>query len=203
MSATQHLTERPSPRADRCAAEFAAEALPHRDVLYAAALRYTRNPSDAEDLVQETLARALGAWRRYTPGSSCKAWLLRILKNSFINHVRRRRRHQRFAYESGEDAVRALYGDCQPAPDVGARVGRSELGDEVVQALASLRPEYRDVIERADLGGQGYRAIADHLGVPIGTVMSRLFRARRQLEAKLSDYAAADYGITAARRRAA
>lgn len=184
--------------------DFAAEALPHREALYAAALRYTRSPSDAEDLVQETYARALGAWRRYTPGSSCRAWLMRILKNSFINHVRRRRRYQRFAHESGDDAVRALYGDSEEqVADPERRLCAGELGDEVQGALTSLRAEYRDVVERADLRGQGYRDIAAGLGVPIGTVMSRLYRARRQLEAELSDYAAEDYGIATKSRRAA
>jgi RNA polymerase sigma-70 factor, ECF subfamily len=182
-------------------ADFCAEALPHREVLFAAALRYTRNASDAEDLVQETFTRALGAWRGYTPGSSCRAWLLRILKNSFINHVRRRKRQQRFTYESGDDAVRALHGDApQEVPDPEAQLAWRELGDEVRDALAALRAEYRDVVERADLRGQGYRDIAEGLGVPIGTVMSRLHRARRQLEAELSAYAAEGYGIS---RRAA
>jgi RNA polymerase sigma-70 factor, ECF subfamily len=204
MSAIQPLHAPRSPsstcadghRGEATEAEFCAEALPHRDVLYAAALRYTRNASDAEDLVQETFTRALAAWRGYTPGSSCRAWLLCILKNSFINHVRRRQRHQRFTYESGDDAVRALYGEPSLAgADPETRLAWRELGDEVRDALASLRAEYRDVVERADLRGQGYRAIAEGLGVPIGTVMSRLHRARRKLEVELSTYAAKDYGI--------
>ena len=203
MSAIQQMNQalRPMPTERD---DFAAQALPHRQALYAAALRYTRSPSDAEDLVQETYARALGAWRRYATGSNCRAWLLCILKNSFINHVRRRRRFQRFAYESGDDAVRALHGDGDDQTiDPEHRLSAGELSDEVKAALASLRPDYREVIERADLRGQGYRAIADGLGVPIGTVMSRLFRARRQLEAELSDYAAEGYGITPKARRAA
>jgi RNA polymerase sigma-70 factor, ECF subfamily len=212
MSATQLSNHVHSPRPTRAeptprsgdVADFTSEAWPHREVLYAAALRYTRNPSDADDLVQETFMRALGAWRGYTPGTSCRAWLLRILRNSFINHVRKRRRQQRFAYESGDDAVRALYGETPPREgDPEARIVESELGDEVVGALASLRSEYRDVVERADLRGQGYRAIAEGLGLPIGTVMSRLYRARRQLEAELSAYAAEDYGIACRGRRAA
>ncbi len=186
------------------AADFFTEAMPHRDALYAAAMRYTRSPSDAEDLVQETFMRALSAWRRYRPGSSCKAWLLRILKNSFINHVRRRRRERRFAYESGDDPIVALYGARHDeGEDPGERIAHGELGDEVKSALASLRPAYRDVVERADLGGQGYRDIAAALGIPVGTVMSRLYRARRHLEAELSTYAAEGYGLSAARRRAA
>jgi RNA polymerase sigma-70 factor (ECF subfamily) len=180
--------------------EFAATVLPHRDELLAAALRYTRNLADAEDLVQDTLARALGAWSRFEPGSNCRAWLFRILTNGFISGYRRRRRYNRFAHETGEDAVTAFYGEGFD------RVGNPEdhllttgLGDEVEAALAELGEDYLKVVLLADLRGTRYRDIATQLGVPIGTVMSRLFRARRQLEERLREFAAADYGI----RRAA
>ncbi len=176
--------------------DFQETVLPLTSDLYACALRYTRDPADADDLVQETLMRALGAWSRFIPGSNCRAWLLRILTNSFINNYRGRRRYRRFVHETGDEAVVALYGD-----DVD-RVGNpirhmydEMLGDEVRAALATLSPEYRQVIELADLQSVRYRDIADRLGLPIGTVMSRLFRARRQLEELLRDFAATDYGI--------
>lgn len=181
-------------------AQFAKEVLPHRDVLYAAALRLTRQPTDAEDLVQETLLRAYTAWDRFEPGSNSRAWLQRILTNSFINKYRRKRRHTRFATENPDEAVSSLYGTShEEAANPHEQMVHDTLSDEVTAALASLGDEYREVVELADLRGIRYRDIADALGLPIGTVMSRLFRARRLLEQQLRDYAATDYGI----RRAA
>ena len=181
-------------------ADFAATVLPHREELLAGALRYTRNRADAEDLVQDTLARALGAWSRFEPGSNCRAWLFRILTNGFISGYRRRRRHNRFAHESGDDAVTAFYGEgFDRAGNPEDHLLTDGLGDEVESALAELGEDYLKVVLLADLRGARYRDIASELGVPIGTVMSRLFRARRQLEERLRDYAAAGYGI----RRAA
>jgi RNA polymerase sigma-70 factor (ECF subfamily) len=185
----------PTPRRAAGADDFAATVMPHRDELLGAALRYTRNRADAEDLVQDTMARALAAWSRFEPGSNCRAWLFRILFNGFISGYRRRRRYNRFAHETGDDAVTALYGEEFE------RVGNPEdrltdgLGDETRQALAELGADYYRVVVMADLRGVRYRDIAAELGVPIGTVMSRLFRARRQLEERLRDFAAADYGI--------
>lgn len=180
--------------------EFSSEVLPHRDELYASALRMTRHPQDAEDLVQETFVRAFTAWARFVPGSNCRAWLFRILTNSFINNYRRRRRHRRFQSENPEDAVAAVYGPAHrrsKTPE--EEIVETTLGDEVSAALDTLGEDYRKVVELADLKGIRYRDIAEKLDVPIGTVMSRLFRARRQLEAQLQDFAATDYGI----RRAA
>ncbi len=194
------LTAPPPRRSPRLGSSFDAEVMPHRQTLYATALRLTKQPSDAEDLVQDTLLRAYTAWARFEPGSNCRAWLLRIMTNSFINSYRRRRRHQRFANECPDDAVYALYGDSQrEAQDPEHKLLADQLGDEVTAALASLGEDYRRVVELADLRGIRYREIAAKLGLPIGTVMSRLFRARRQLEQQLSEYAATDYGI----RRAA
>lgn len=181
-------------------ADFQEEVLPLRGDLLALALRYTRNRSDAEDLVQDTMTRAFSAWGRFEPGTNCRAWLFRILTNSFINGYRRRKRHRTFTDEKGEDTAIAMHGDLTPRRSDPSRAVVEEcLGDQVSAALDTLGPDYRQVVEMADLGGQRYKDIAKNLGVPIGTVMSRLFRARRQLEALLTDYAARDYGI----RRAA
>ena len=178
------------------AADFADEVLPLRDELFAVALRYTRNRSDAEDLTQETMTRALGAWHRFESGTNCRAWLFRILTNSFINGYRRRKRHRRFTDEKGDDTAIAMHGELSPRRTDPSRAVIEEcLGDQVSAALDTLGPDYRKVVEMADLHGQRYKDIAKKLGVPIGTVMSRLFRARRQLEALLTEYAAADYGI--------
>jgi len=186
--------DRPTHRA------FERACLPHQSEMYGIAMRVCRDPDAAKDLVQETLLRAMCAWTSFEPGSNLRAWLFRILTNSFINGYRKRRRHQRFAIERPGDALAALYGrdqDC--TDDLDAELCSDELCDEVRTALGRLGPEYRDVVERADLRGEKYKDIADALEVPIGTVMSRLFRARRVLEAELAEFAARDYGI----RRAA
>ena len=176
--------------------EFAATCLPHQQELYGVAMRICRDPDTAKDLVQEALLRAMVAWDSFEPGSNVRAWLFRILTNAFINGYRKRRRHQRFATERPGDALAALYGSDQDhTTDVAATLCESELCDEVKSALDRLGPEYRDVVERADLRGEKYKDIADATGVPIGTVMSRLFRARRVLEKELADVAARDYGF--------
>ncbi|MCB9563649.1 MAG: sigma-70 family RNA polymerase sigma factor [Kofleriaceae bacterium] len=179
---------------------FSAACLPYQGEVYGAALRMTRNHDDALDLVQETLMRAMMAWARFEPGSNVRAWLLRIVTNTFINGYRKRRRHQRFASECPCDARAALYGTSDDTTgDLEDAIVEHQLGDEVSGALNKLSVDYREVVERADLRGERYKDIADALQVPIGTVMSRLFRARRQLEQELGAYANEDWGI----RRAA
>jgi RNA polymerase sigma-70 factor (ECF subfamily) len=175
---------------------FELACMPHQAELFGVAMRICRDPESARDLVQETLLRAMCAWASFQPGSNLRAWLFRILTNGFINGYRKRRRHQRFATERPGDALAALYGrdqDC--TDDLEEVVFGEELCDEVKTALGRLGPEYRDVVERADLRGEKYKDIADALEVPIGTVMSRLFRARRVLETELAGFAAKDYGI--------
>jgi len=175
---------------------FELACLPHQAEMFGIAMRICRDPDTAKDLVQETLLRAMCAWDSFQAGSNLRAWLFRILTNAFINGYRKRRRHQRFASERPGDALAALYGrdqDC--TDDVEVELFGEELCDEVKTALGRLGPEYRDVVERADLRGEKYKDIADALEVPIGTVMSRLFRARRVLETELAGFAAKDYGI--------
>ena len=175
---------------------FAAACLPHQGEMYGVGLRMTRSHQDALDLIQETLMRAMLAWDRFEPGSNVRAWLLRILTNTFINGYRKRRRHQRFATECPGDARAALYGTPEDnTGDLEDAIVEEELGDEVSGALDRLSPDYREVVERADLRGEKYKDIAEATGVPIGTVMSRLFRARRQLEDDLRAYADEDWGI--------
>jgi RNA polymerase sigma-70 factor (ECF subfamily) len=178
-------------------AEFATACIPHQPELYGVAMRICRDPDNAKDLVQETLMRAMVAWASFEPGSNLRAWLFRILTNSFINGYRKRRRHQRFATERPGDALAALYGrDQDHTDDLEDTLYGDQLSDEVQGALGKLGDDYRDVVERADLKGQKYKDIADELEVPIGTVMSRLFRARRVLETELKEFARDDYGIT-------
>jgi RNA polymerase sigma-70 factor (ECF subfamily) len=181
--------------------EFEAAALPHLRDVYAAALRLTRNPDDAKDLVQETYLRAYAAWSQFTAGSNCRAWLLRILTNGFISGYRRVRTRKNFTERGDEEQVATLYGAevRQAALDPEETLVGGTLGDETSRALAELPADYREAVLLADVEGMKYRDIATALGCPIGTVMSRLFRARRMLEERLAPFAAADYGI----RRAA
>jgi len=183
----------------RCRRDFESTALPYLSDLYGIAMRFTRNPDDARDLVQETYLRAYTAWTSFQPGSNCRAWLIRILTNSFINHYRRGRSVRAFQRRGEDEQVRALYG--QPAAErkencgAEAHATETQLGDEVSRALAELPADYRVVVVLADLEEMKYKDIAETLGCPIGTVMSRLFRARRQLEERLAGYASSDYGI--------
>lgn len=176
--------------------ELALQCVKYQAELYGVAMRICRDPDNAKDLVQETLMRAMIAWESFEPGSNLRAWLFRILTNAFINGYRKRRRHQRFAAERPGDALAALYGkDQDHTDDLEDTLYGEQLSDEVQAALARLGDDYRDVVERADLRGHKYKDIADALDLPIGTVMSRLFRARRVLEAELAGFAARDYGI--------
>jgi len=203
---TSHLVRRPTSAARHARASaatapaphaaFEVACIPHQQELFGVAMRICRDPDTAKDLVQETLLRAMVAWTSFEPGSNLRAWLFRILTNSFINGYRKRRRHQRFSTERPGDALAALYGrDQDHTDDLEAALTEDELSDEVHQALDGLGADYRDVVERADLRGEKYKDIADALHVPIGTVMSRLFRARRALEVELAPFAARDYGI--------
>jgi RNA polymerase sigma-70 factor (ECF subfamily) len=176
---------------------FEQAALPHLRDLYAIAVRMTRNPDAAQDLVQETYLRAYAAWSSFIAGSNCRAWLIRIMTNSFINHYRRARSHRSFTERSESEQMSALYGD-EPRADSRAAEDtllRAGFSDEVDRALADLEDDHRLVVLLADVEDMKYREIADTLGWPIGTVMSRLFRARRRLEEQLGRYAQADYGI--------
>ena len=181
--------------------EFEAQALPHLDALYAAAMRLCRNPADAQDLVQDAMMRAYSAWASFIAGSNCRAWLLRILTNSYINGYRRGRSHRKFAQRPGGEPVELLYGKerCAASADPERAMTEPLLGDEVSAALATLPEDYRLVVVLADLEGMKYKEVADAIGCPVGTVMSRLFRARRALEERLAPYAATEYAI----RRAA
>ncbi|HLF57402.1 MAG TPA: sigma-70 family RNA polymerase sigma factor [Thermoanaerobaculia bacterium] len=189
-------------------AEFERQALPFLESLYNTAYRLARNAEDAEDLVQETYLRAYRSFDRFTPGTNLKAWLFRILKNAFINEYRKRRaapREEDFAgiEESFESRVDTDHVASIPNPEEVA-LARS-LDEGVQEALDALPADYRMAIVLADLEGFSYKEIADILEIPIGTVMSRLYRGRKQLEGQLLAYARAhNYlgeGAEPARRR--
>ena len=181
-------------------AHFKGHALVHLDALYGAALRLTRDAPSAEDLVQDAVLKAFQHWHQYEPGTNCKAWLFRILTNTFINGYRRRTKERQILdAERGERLADRFF--CRDAarqwadPEVG--FAERNLSAPVMEALDALRPEFRVVVELSDLQGFTYREIAEIVGCPIGTVMSRLFRARRTLRLMLERHAQA-YGLTAA-----
>ncbi len=178
---------------------FQEQALPHLDALYGSAVRLTRNPIEAEDLVQEAVMRAYQNWGQFTAGTNCRAWLFRILTNTFINGYRRRTKEREVLDKerAGALADRFFSRDCARAwADPEVTYSQKNLSPTVERALASLKPEFRMVVVLADLQDQSYREIAEPIGCPIGTVMSRLFRARRALRLLLEDHARA-HGLTA------
>ena len=174
------------------ALDFAAAVTPFADQLYPTALRMTRNPADAEDLVQETFTKAFANFHQFRAGTNLRAWLYRILTNTFINSYRKKQREPR--QETTDEIKDWQLAAAETHTSSGMRSAENEVLDhlpdsDIKQALARLPEEFQEVIYLVDIEGYAYKEVAERMGTPLGTVMSRLHRARRQLRGMLTDYA--------------
>jgi len=175
--------------AGRDRAGFEEEALVHAEQLYRIALRLTGSPQAAEDLVQDTYLRAFRSWQSYKPGTNLAAWLATIMRNANLDELRRQSRRpvQEPLDDDGDYYLynRLAESGPQPQDEVLARLS----GNAIVSALGDLPPNFREVVVLVDVGDFSYADAADILGIPIGTVMSRLYRGRRLLKRALADQA--------------
>jgi RNA polymerase sigma-70 factor, ECF subfamily len=177
-------------------AEFERQALVHTDSLYGAAYRLTRNARDAEDLVQDALLRAYRFWDSFEQDSNCKAWLLRIVTNTFINEYQRKKRSREVldhatAEQDATDGV-LVHADANDRQSPERALLDRSVSDDVQRALDALPDDFRTAVVLCDVQGLSYKEIAEIMGTPVGTVMSRLFRGRKLLAASLRDFAQAE-----------
>ena len=171
---------------------FTRDALPYLDQLYGAAMKMTRNPQDAQDLVQETFAKAFASFGTFTEGTNLKAWLYRIMTNSYINVYRKKQREPYLG--AVDDLEDWQLGGAESTTATSSRSAEAEAIDHmpasaVKDALQSIPEDFRLAVYLADVEGFAYQEIADIMKTPIGTVMSRLHRGRRMLRDLLADYA--------------
>ncbi|MCS7176373.1 MAG: sigma-70 family RNA polymerase sigma factor [Candidatus Kapabacteria bacterium] len=169
--------------------EFEREALPHWEALYSFAAYLCRDRELAKDLVQDTFTRAWENWKSFQPGTNCKAWLFKILRNLYINHYRRlRRTPELLSYDEHPDDEDS-FPELPASPSVETEFYKTVLDEEVVEALYALPESFRTIVILCDLEEFSYEDVANMLGIPIGTVRSRLHRARIRLAALLFHYA--------------
>ena len=183
--------------------EFEKQVLEHMNMLYAVALRLTRNATDAQDLTQSTVVKALRFHDRFKDGTYIKAWLLTILRNTFINEYRRKARRPDFVELTGAEPAAERSPDHDVAAFEPAQDSSSDLlellDDEVKLAIEALPEDFRVTVIMADLQDKSYKEIADAVGCPLGTVMSRLYRGRKILRESLHGYAK-NYGLVESKR---
>jgi RNA polymerase sigma-70 factor (ECF subfamily) len=170
--------------------EFEREAIPHSDLLYNYALRMTNNAADAHDLLQETFLKAYRFWDKYEKGTNIRAWLFRILKNSFINRYRKESKEpETVDYDDIQNIFTAVRSDAAESGDLQNALEKNLFDDDVAEAVASLPEEFRTVVILCDIEGLTYEEIAEFIDCPLGTVRSRLHRGRKLLRGKLLEYA--------------
>lgn len=170
--------------------EFKREALPHSDLLYNYALRMTNNPADSDDLLQETFLKAYRFWDKYEKGTNIRAWLFRIMKNSYINRYRKESKEpDTVDYDEVQNIYATIRDEGTDSGSLQETLERNLLGDEVADAITSLPEEFRTVVILCDIEGLSYEEIAEFVDCPLGTVRSRLHRGRKLLRMKLVEYA--------------
>jgi RNA polymerase sigma-70 factor (ECF subfamily) len=176
--------------------EFERQALVHTDALFGAAYRLTRNARDAEDLVQDSLLRVYRFWDSFEQDSNCKAWLLRIVTNTFINEYQRKKRSREVldAASAEQDATDGvlMHAEATDRRSPERALLERSVSDDVQRALEGLPDDFRTAVVLCDVQGLSYKEIADIMGTPVGTVMSRLFRGRKLLAAALREFAVAE-----------
>jgi RNA polymerase sigma-70 factor (ECF subfamily) len=187
MTSTEIVRESAADRTVR----FERDALAFTNQLYAAALRYTKNPDDARDLVQDTYLKAFASFHQFEPGTNLKAWLYRVLTTTFINNYRKTQRQPLVSHAELEDWQIAEAASHTSDQGKSAEVEALEKmpDSDVKRALQEIPEEFRMAVYFSDVEGFSYKEIAEILDIPTGTVMSRLHRGRKQLRALLMDYA--------------
>ncbi len=170
--------------------DFQYEVLPYLDALYNFALRLTSDPNDAEDLVQDSIVKAYRFFSSYEKGTNAKAWLFRILKNSYINNYRRvSKKPQQVDYDEISTFYETVRDERTDTTDMEDKMYRQLMDDNITGALESLPEDFRTVVLLCDVEGFTYEEIANMLDVPIGTIRSRLHRGRNLLKSQLAEYA--------------
>lgn len=170
--------------------DFEEEIIPHLDAMYNFALRLTSDPSDAEDLVQDTIVKAYRFFSSYEKGTNAKAWLFRILKNSYINNYRKKSKQpNQVDYDEVSTFYETIRAERTDTSDLEDKMFRDLIDDDISNALEELPEDFRTVVLLCDVEGFTYEEIANMLDVPIGTIRSRLHRGRNLLKAQLMEYA--------------
>ncbi len=170
--------------------DFDEEIIPHMDALYNFALRLTTDPNDAEDLVQDTIVKAYRFFSSYEKGTNAKAWMFRILKNSFINNYRKTsKKPSQVDYDEVSSYYESIRAERTETSDLESLMFREMMDDDLSNALTRLPEDFRTVVLLCDVEGYTYEEIANMLDVPIGTIRSRLHRGRNLLKTELLEYA--------------